>query len=176
MGNAANALAAPPRRILSPHAANPGKVRKSLLLGIDIGGSKIAYALADPSGKILARHWRPTEPSGQAEADLARIAEDARRLLGEAGAGQGDLTRVGVSVPGPLDAGAGRVIRPPNLPHWEAVPVTAILETEWGCPVALENDANAAALAEHRFGAGQGAADLVYLTMLSSVTFHNPFL
>jgi len=140
-----------------------------LLLGIDIGGSKIAYALADPAGEILARRRRPTEPTGNPEQDLARIADDARGLLAQAGAEEGDLRGVGVSVPGPLDIDRGRVVRPPNLAGWEAVPVGKILQTEFGCPVALENDANAAALAEYRFGAGRGCQDLVYLTMSTGV-------
>jgi len=140
-----------------------------LLLGIDIGGSKIAYAYANGQGEILARTRRPSEPTGDARADLSRIADDIRTLLGEAGAGAEDLVQIGVSVPGPLDAQRRHVVRPPNLPGWESVAVTDWLEEEFSCAVALENDANAAALAEHRFGAGQGARDMVYLTMSTGV-------
>ncbi len=140
-----------------------------MLLGIDIGGSKIAFGLADPSGRILARHRRATEPTGDPGRDLDRIADDVRVLLAKAGAGEGDLQRIGVSVPGPLDTERGVVVRPPNLPHWEAVPVAPRLEAELGCPVSLENDANAAALAEYRFGAGRGTQDMVYLTMSTGV-------
>ncbi|MCS5635436.1 MAG: ROK family protein [Myxococcota bacterium] len=138
-----------------------------MLLGIDIGGSKIAYALGDDSGRILGRRRRPTDPSGDPGRDLDRIAADARALVAEEG--EGALETVGVSVPGPLDARLGLVIRPPNLPNWDAVPVARMLEERLGCPVALENDANAAALAEHRFGAGRGCQDLVYLTMSTGV-------
>ena len=140
-----------------------------MLLGIDIGGTKIAFALADPSGRILARHRRKTEPTGDPDRDLDRIAYDVRALLAKAGAGEGALQRIGVSVPGPLDTERGLVVRPPNLPNWEAVRVAPRLEAEIGCPVSLENDANAAALAEYHFGAGQGTQDMVYLTVSTGV-------
>jgi len=148
---------------------NGGRVNESLILGIDIGGTKVAYGLADASGGLLARGRRPTEPSRDPDADLAGIAEGARRVLADAGVDLAELERVGVAVPGPLDAERQRVIRPPNLPNWETVPVAERLSEELGCPVNLENDANAAALAEHRFGAGQGARDLVYLSMSTGV-------
>ena len=140
-----------------------------MLLGIDIGGSKIAYALADGQGEILARKRRPSEPTGDARTDLTRMADDVRTLLAGAGAEPGGRVRIGVSVPGPLDADRRRVVRPPNLPGWDSVPVAAWLEDELGCAVALENDANAAALAEYRFGAGQGVRDMIYLTMSTGV-------
>jgi glucokinase len=140
-----------------------------LILGIDIGGTKVAYGLAHASGKLRGRGRRATECSGDPEADLARIASGARAVLAEAGVSASELVRVGVAVPGPLDAERRRVIAPPNLPGWETVAVAERLSREFGCPVSLENDANAAALAEHRFGAGQGVGDLVYLSMSTGV-------
>jgi glucokinase len=112
---------------------------------------------------------RPTEPSGDARADLARIAADARRLLAEAGVAASDLAAVGVSAPGPVDPVRGEVVNPPNLPGWGCVPLRAVLREELGAPVRVENDANAAALAEWRYGAGRGFEDLVYLTMSTGV-------
>lgn len=140
-----------------------------LLLGIDIGGTKIQFTVGEESGKIHRRLRRATQLSGQAETDLRRIAEEARRLIGAAGARQEDLAAVGASVPGPLDLDAGLVLNPPNLPSWDRAPVRDILAEELGCPVFLENDANAAAMAEWRFGAGKGFSHLVYLTMSTGV-------
>jgi glucokinase len=140
-----------------------------LLLGIDIGGTKIEFSLGEESGKIHRRFRRATQLSGQAETDLRRIAEEARHLVGAAGARPEDLAAVGASVPGPLDLDAGLVLNPPNLPSWDRAPVRDILAEELGCPVFLENDANAAALAEWRFGAGRGFSHLVYLTMSTGV-------
>jgi glucokinase len=138
-------------------------------LGIDVGGSKLALALADAEGRLLARRRRPTEPSRDAAADWARIAADARALVVEAGASLADVEAVGVSVPGPLDLERGLLLEPPNLPGWSRVPVRALLEGALERPVRVENDANAAALAEWRHGAGRGASHLVYLTMSTGV-------
>ena len=139
------------------------------LLGIDLGGSKLALALGDAQGVVKARLRRPTEPSGDPAADVARIAADARRLLAEAGLGPGDLAAVGVSAPGPVDAARGALVNPPNLPGWGTVPLRDLLAGALGVPVHVENDANAAALAEWRHGAGRGFEDFVYLTMSTGV-------
>jgi glucokinase len=143
--------------------------RGTALLGIDLGGTKIEFALGDAEGRPLRHRRRPTEPSGDAAADVARMAADARSLLAEAGLEAGELRAVGVSVPGPFDPESGTVLRPPNLPGWDEVPLRAWLGEALGHPVHLENDANAAALAEWRFGAGRGARHLVYLTMSTGV-------
>ena len=101
--------------------------------------------------------------------DVARLLEDAQALLRQEGVAAGDLAAVGVAAPGPLDVGAGLVIEPPNLPGWDRVPLRDALEEGLGVPVRLENDANAAALAEWRFGAARGFEDVVYLTMSTGI-------
>jgi glucokinase len=111
----------------------------------------------------------PTPLSGDPAADLARIAERCRALIAANGRRLEDVAGVGVAMPSPLDAEAGVVLNPPNLPSWHGTPVRRLLEDALGRPVALENDANAAALAEFRFGAGRGARDLVFLTMSTGV-------
>jgi len=139
------------------------------LLGIDVGGTKIALALGDESGHVVARTRRPTEPSGRIGDDLDRLAEDVRKLAGQAGLEPAELAAVGVSLPGPLDVEAGVVLSPPNLPGWDRAPVRQHLADALGAPVYLENDANAAALAEWHFGAGRGLRSMVYLTMSTGV-------
>jgi len=143
--------------------------RGRALLGIDLGGTKIAYALGGEDGHPRRERRRPTEPSGDPAADVARMVEDVRSLLAEDGLAPADLAAVGVSVPGPFDPETGRVLRPPNLPGWDEVPLRDWLEQALGRPVQLDNDANAAALAEWRFGAGRGARHLVYLTMSTGI-------
>jgi glucokinase len=140
-----------------------------ILLGIDVGGTKVAFALGGADGGVRARRRRPTAPSGRLEDDLAGIAADARALLAEAGVRPGELAAVGVSLPGPLDPEAGLVLSPPNLPGWDRAPVRDRLAEALGAPVYLENDANAAALAEWHFGAARGLRDVVYLTMSTGV-------
>ncbi len=139
------------------------------VLGIDIGGSKVALALGGADGRLEARFRRPLEPTGDALRDLARIAEDAKRLAAGAGVALPEVDIVGVSAPGPLDPARGVVLGPPNLPGWGHAPVREVLGAALGRSVALENDANAAALAEWRFGAGRGLSHLVYLTMSTGV-------
>jgi glucokinase len=143
--------------------------RGAALLGIDLGGTKVELALGDAEGRPLRSRRRPTEPSGDPASDVARLAADARALLAEAGLEADDVSGVGVSVPGPFDPETGTVLRPPNLPGWDEVPLRAWLGEALGRPVHLENDANAAALAEWRFGAGKGTRHLVYLTMSTGV-------
>jgi glucokinase len=138
-------------------------------MGIDIGGTKIAYALAGADGRSIGRFRRPTRASGSSDRDLAGLLEDVHRLLGESSLEARSLAAVGVSAPGPLDLASGLVLHPPNLPGWSEVPLRDRLAEALGCRVFLENDANAAALAEWRLGAGQGLTDLVYLTMSTGV-------
>jgi glucokinase len=146
-----------------------GAGQSGTLVGIDLGGTKIAYALGGDDGHPRRERRRPTEPTGDPEADVARMVEDVRALLHEEGIAPASVAALGVSVPGPFDPGTGTVLRPPNLPGWDAVPLRDRLQHALGCPVHLDNDANAAALAEWRFGAGQGARHLVYLTMSTGV-------
>ncbi len=143
-----------------------GKARR---LGIDIGGTKVVLALSAPTGE-LASHTRLAFPRrGDAERDLEAIADAARAFLRAEGCSEADVSAVGVALPGPLDVEAGRVLSPPNLPGWGSVPVRDLLSEAFGVPVHLENDANAAALAEWRLGAGRGSARMVYLTMSTGV-------
>jgi glucokinase len=97
------------------------------------------------------------------------MGRDALRVVGEAGAALDEVAAVGVSVPGPLDVEQGLVLNPPNLPGWDRAPVREVLAGVLGRPVFIENDANAAALAEWRLGAGRGSRDLVYLSMSTGV-------
>ena len=80
----------------------------------------MALALGDEEGRVVARVRRPTEPSGDPDSDLERLVADGRALLTQAGLAPEALQGVGVSFPGPLDADAGVVHSPPNLPGWAA--------------------------------------------------------
>jgi glucokinase len=141
-----------------------------VFLGIDIGGTKRVVVVGDHTGKPLVHIRRPMEHSGDWRADLDCLIDDARSLLGdwETKTGEG-LGGVGASVPGPADAARGILLNPPNLPHWHNAPVGAALREAFGVEVRIENDANAAALAEHAYGAGRGVRDMIYLTMSTGV-------
>jgi glucokinase len=140
-----------------------------LQLGIDLGGSKLAIAIANPDGRLIAHETRPSRISGDPNADVAAIAADAAGLVSRSGLTASDFDAVGLSVPGPIDHARGAILNPPNLPGWEDVPLRARMSELLGLPVRVENDANAAALAEWRYGAGRGARNLVFLTMSTGV-------
>ncbi len=140
------------------------------LLGIDIGGSKRVLAVGDHTSGGFARRRHPMRFSGDWREDLRVMIGEARDLLSEvAGTGQGPLEAIGVAAPGPVERRTGVLLNPPNLPGWRDVPLAQLLEDAFGVPVRVENDANAAALAEHRFGAGRGTLDMIYLTMSTGV-------
>jgi len=138
-------------------------------LGIDLGGTKTALALANPRGEIVAAHRFPTKPSRNADADLDRLVAHITDFLKREKVASKQLVAVGVSAPGPLDPERGILFSAPNLPGWKNVPLASIFESRLRVPVRLENDANAAALAEWRFGAGQGTRNMIYLTMSTGI-------
>lgn len=138
-------------------------------LGIDIGGTKTVLALAEAGGRVLADARIATAPSGDALRDLRRIADAALALVDARGVSRRALEIVGVSLPGGVDAAGGFVRNPPNMPGWDGAPVRDVLAAALGARVALENDANAAALAEWQFGAARGTKHAVYLTMSTGV-------
>ncbi len=133
--------------------------------GLDIGGTKLAASVAKVEGgavEILAKAKFPT-PQGYPAA-LALLTKGLAQALEQAGLQRQQLAAAGISCGGPLNSRTGRILSPPNLPGWDDVPIVADLEKELGLPVALQNDADACALAEWRFGAGRGAQNMVFLT------------
>jgi glucokinase len=139
--------------------------RERVLLGIDIGGTKTVVVLARANGEILAESRLEDWTSGSWEADVRKLEQHAKVLMRGAGVAEEALHAIGLSAPGPLNPVTGVVIDCPNVPGWKGVPLVESLFNAFGVQVLLENDANAAALAEWRFGAGQGARSLIYLTM-----------
>jgi glucokinase len=140
-------------------------VPQELWAGVDIGGTKTAVVLANAPPQVLGRIEFATQPENGPAPAIAQIEDGLRSLLAGAGAAPGDLAAIGVSCGSPLDPDAGVIQAPPNLPTWIDVPIVEILSRGFSCPVRLENDANAGALAEHRFGAGRGFRHVVFLTM-----------
>lgn len=134
-----------------------------LVLGIDIGGTKVAAGLVDSAGAIVSRHRGPTPAAGAAAAGLQAVCDVAAAALATSAGRR--VRAVGICAPGPVDPRAGVILNPPNLPHWHNVPLVAEAEQRLGLPARLENDANAAALAEALWGAGKGAASLFYVTV-----------
>src|SRR3954468_24805306 len=134
-----------------------------MLVGVDIGGTKTAVILAEHPSQILFREEFPTLPKLGPEQALAKIEDLIGLALKRHGAGKS--IQIGVSCGGPLDRTRGVIQSPPNLSTWVDVPIKDILEKRFDAPCLVENDANAGAVAEHRYGAGAGCSNLVFLTM-----------
>ncbi|HEY3378482.1 MAG TPA: ROK family protein [Armatimonadota bacterium] len=137
------------------------------LLGFDIGGTKCAVALGKTEAEeitVLERVSFATETARGPEYALARLEESAQQVVASHGLTLADIRAAGISCGGPLDSGRGVIQSPPNLPGWDDIPITARFAQSLGVPVALQNDANACALAEWRWGAGRGSRHMIFLT------------
>lgn len=137
----------------------------SFILALDFGGTKHAAALV-ASGE---RSWRAYQrvlspPNASVDTDLTNMRSLAHNLLQRE-----QLAAIGVSFGGPVDATTGTVRLSHHVKGWENIPLREILEAEFGVPVSVDNDANVAALGEHRFGAGQGYESLLYITVSTGV-------
>lgn len=136
----------------------------SITIGIDVGGTKILGGLVDRDGTILATTRKPT-PRNDAMSVLEVVALVIDELRADA---PSSVTAVGVGIAGAVDVTMSTVIWAPNL-HWTNVPARAVLEGRTGLGVVIENDGNAAAWAEHRFGAGVGIDEMVMVTVGTGV-------
>jgi glucokinase len=134
------------------------------VLGLDIGGTKIAAGVVDPEGGVHGFVTTPTDASS--ETGLLRLFELGRQAVSEAGL---EIDAVGIGCGGPLDSANGVLVAPLHLPGWRDVPITALATEVFGRPAVLDNDAVAAAAGEHRYGAGRGARNMVYLTVSTGV-------
>lgn len=139
------------------------------VLAIDIGGTKLAAGIVDAAGSILARGEVPTVAAEGPERVLDRIVRLAEGVKAVPRVSAGAIRRIGIGCAGPVDRQAGLILNPPNLPGWVCVPLVEHIERALGLPAVLENDANAAALGEFRYGAGKGANSLVYLTVSTGI-------
>lgn len=132
------------------------------LLGFDIGGTKCAVIIGEYDDgviNIVKKEKIATDLTVVPEIMLERICALADKLLsGES------VDRIGISCGGPLNSVTGHILGPPNLPGWENVPVVDILTKRYGVPTHLQNDANACAVAEWKFGSGRGTQNMIFLT------------
>lgn len=140
-----------------------------LVAAVDIGATKTLLAVRAMSE--LADGWQRRGPALRTPSDVepVRLADwmaAAVRRMEEASGGR--VVAIGAAAPGPVDATAGVLTRPFNL-GWQDVPFAAMLADRLGAPVTLEDDANAAALGEWRFGAGAGADPFAYMTVSSGI-------
>jgi glucokinase len=134
---------------------------KGMVIGVDLGGTKIHAAAVDEQGKVLHAERDKTLPEEGAQAVIGRMAALVRAIAGKLGAGLEGLQAVCVGVPGGVDDAAGLVDKAPNL-RWEKVPLGALLGAALGgARVFLDNDVRVAVLGEHAYGVGRGTRTMV---------------
>lgn len=132
------------------------------LIGIDIGGTKILACAGDKSGKIYDSKRISTKPLGGPEKGLGAIRDLIQDVLKSTK--DTKIEGIGISAPGPVSVKKGMMLTPPNLPEWHNTKLVEFFEREFSAPTVMNNDANAAALAEYDFGGSQRTPNLVYLT------------
>jgi glucokinase len=138
---------------------------EDLTIGVDIGGTKVAAALVGATGEIAHKTRGPMNGAGTAAEGFAAVAAAIRAVLSAVPEAGGRVQGIGLCSPGPLDPKTGIVLNPPNLPCWRNFPLAAETERAFGVPARVDNDANAAGLAEALWGAGAGYTNVVYATL-----------
>ena len=137
---------------------------KDLVIGIDIGGTKIAAALLDRQGNILARGTTRSHAGCSPDQVVEAVIETTNSMMASGYVTYDQVAGVGVGCAGHINRECGVVLTNSNLPDWNFYPLCDTLKTRLGLPVLLDNDANCAAWGEFRFGAGRGSRFMCYIT------------
>lgn len=138
------------------------KTNDTLVVGVDIGGTKVAAGLVNRNGEIKTQVRTPMVANKEPGEGLAAVVSAIDLLLSHDAMARTLIRGIGICAPGPLDPATGVVINPPNVPCWRDFPLAAEVEKVYRVPVKVENDANAAALAEAYWGAGRGYRNIFY--------------
>ena len=132
------------------------------LIGVDVGGTKVAAGFVNERGD-MGEHLRVAmNPRGTAQEGFAAVTSALDELFKLRNISKGGGLPIGICAPGPLDPRAGVVLNPPNVPCWRNFPLAAEIEKRYGVPAKVDNDGNAAALAETLWGAGKGYKNVFY--------------
>jgi len=145
------------------------KADRRLALGIDLGGTKILAALVTWEGRIVSQEYTPTEAKAGPEAVIERMLLAADRVVKLGGMKPSDLAGTALAIAGIIDTRRGIVTTSPNLPGWKDIPLRDEIAQKLTTTTYLVNDADAAALGEHRFGAGRGTKHMVYITVSTGI-------
>ena len=140
----------------------------SLVIGVDVGGTKVAAGVVESGGKILYRARVPMVCDHGAAAALASVTAAIESVLDQLPQPRDptwQIHGIGICSPGPLNPKIGVVLNPPNLPCWRDYPLAAELARIYRVPVKVDNDANAAGLAEGLWGASRGYRNIFYATI-----------
>ena len=141
------------------------KTNDTLVVGVDIGGTKVAAGLVDREGAIKSQTRTPMVANRDAGEGLAAVISAIDVLFAQDAKARTQIRGIGICAPGPLDPHTGVIVNPPNVPCWRNFPLAAEVAKVYDVPVKVENDANAAALAEAIWGAGRGFHHIFYATI-----------
>lgn len=141
----------------------------NVAIGIDLGGTNIKIGVVRADGSVALRRSVETRAAEGVPAVLDRLAKLIDELVSDCGVTRADVSGVGFGAPGPLSHIRGFIFACPNLPGWVNVPLRDLFQERTKLPVAVENDANAAAYGEFVAGAGRGCRDMVMLTLGTGV-------
>jgi glucokinase len=139
--------------------------KDDLVVGVDVGGTKIAAGLVDRNGDIRSQTRTPMASNGSADAGLNAVTSAIDQQFDNDPNARDLIRGIGICAPGPLDPATGVIVNPPNVPCWRNFPLAAKLSQAYNVPVKVDNDANAAALAEARWGAGRAYRNIFYATL-----------
>jgi glucokinase len=140
------------------------KNESRIVVGVDIGGTKVAAGLVNAKGEILARNRTPMVTSGTPSDGLAAVSKAIRELFSDT-VSHNQIGAIGVCAPGPLNRSTGTILNPPNLTIWHNYPLAEEMRRLYKVSVRVDNDANAAALAEAKWGAGRGYRNVFYASV-----------
>ncbi len=135
-----------------------------LFIGIDIGGTKSAVVLATEKSKNIEITERIEFATLPWQETIAKFFDIIEELLVKNNLDTSNIQSIGISCGGPLDSKRGVIMSPPNLVGWDNVEIVKIFTEKFGVPTFIQNDANACALAEWKFGAGKGTQNMVFMT------------
>ena len=130
------------------------------MIGIDIGGTKCAVSIGYETNGLLTIEKKESIPTDLSVSPYEMLERLASLLDGMTK----EYDAIGISCGGPLNTLTGEILSPPNLPGWDHVEVVRFFKEKYHCPVILQNDANACALAEWRYGAGKGCENMAFFT------------
>lgn len=134
------------------------------LLGIDIGGTKCAVTYGRCKENFVEIVDKLRFDTTDVHETLEHLLSCTDDLMKRHGLSANNTAAIGISCGGPLDSKRGIILSPPNLPGWDHIEIVKLFQDRFGIPTAIQNDANACALAEWKFGAGIGSQNMIFLT------------
>jgi len=139
------------------------------VLAIDLGGTKIFAAIISDKGQVIAKERYLTLADEGPQSVIGRIFSAIDHLLSQRNLNLSQLDSISIAAAGAIDFKKGLITSSPNLPGWHDIPLRDIVKEKYKVNTFLINDADAAALGEHHFGAGQGVNNLIYLTISTGI-------